>query len=148
MRCPQCDADDTRVIDSRPVDAGASVRRRRRCTVCGHRFTTYERREPAVMVVKRDGSRERFRLDKVRGGLERALADRPIPDGAVDAIVRRVEVLAGSGGGELTTEDIGHQVLADLRELDDVAYLRFASVYKEFQGTSDFEREMASLEDR
>ena len=100
------------------------------------------------MVVKRDGSRERFRLDKVRSGLERALADRPLPEGAVDGIVRRVEVLAGSGGGELTTEDIGHQVLAGLRDLDDVAYLRFASVYKEFQGTRDFERELATLEDR
>lgn len=146
MRCPQCDGEDTRVIDSRPVEAGASIRRRRRCTTCGHRFTTYERRQPAVVIVKRDGSRERFRPDKVRAGLERAMADRPVPAGAVDDIVRRVEALADAGSRELTTEDIGRQVLAGLRGLDEVAYLRFASVYKEFQGAQDFEREMAELE--
>lgn len=146
MRCPQCDADDTRVIDSRPVEAGSSIRRRRRCTTCGHRFTTYERRQPAVMVLKRDGSRERFRPDKVRAGLERALADRPVPDGAVDEIVKRVEAMADSGARDLSTEDIGRQVLAGLRALDHVAYLRFASVYKDFQGAQDFEREMAHLE--
>ena len=146
MRCPQCDAEETRVIDSRPVEAGVSIRRRRRCTTCGYRFTTYERRQAAVMVLKRDGSRERFRPDKVRAGLERALADRPVPAGAVDQIVKRVEAIADASGRELTTEDVGREVLAGLRGLDDVAYLRFASVYKEFQGAQDFEREMAHLE--
>ena len=99
------------------------------------------------MVIKRDGTRERFRPDKVRRGLQQALADRPLPEGAVDAIVKRVELIADSAR-ELTSEDIGHQVLAGLRELDEVAYLRFVSVYRDFEGVQDFEREVAALEDR
>ncbi len=99
-------------------------------------------------MVKRDGRREPFAPEKVRGGVERALADRPVPAEAVDRLVRRVEAFAVGAGGEITTEAIGHVVLEDLRELDEVGYLRFASVYKEFQGARDFEREVAALEDR
>ncbi|MFQ5948474.1 MAG: transcriptional regulator NrdR [Acidimicrobiia bacterium] len=147
MRCPFCEADDARVVDSRPAEGGAAVRRRRRCAACGNRFTTYERREPALVVRKRDGRAEPFSVDKVRAGLESALTDRPVPAEALDELVRRVEALAAGSGPEVTTEQIGRAVLEGLRQLDEVAYLRFASVYKEFQGARDFEREMAALED-
>lgn len=146
MRCPACGFDDTRVVDSRPANAGAAIRRRRECTQCGARFTTYERHAVAVMVRKRNGLLEPFDPAKVRRGVESALADRPVPVGTLDDLVSRVESMA-SAAGEVTSEQIGHEVLAGLREADEVAYLRFASVYKEFEGARDFEREMAALED-
>ncbi len=146
MRCPLCLTDDTRVIDSRPVDSGTAIRRRRECAECGHRFTTYER--IALLVRKRDGRSEAFDPRKVRRGIERALADRPVGTGTIDAIVDRAEGLYTSGTGTVTASDIGDAVLLGLREVDEVAYLRFASVYKEFQGARDFEREAAALEDR
>jgi transcriptional repressor NrdR len=147
MWCPHCGAEDTRVIDSRPVEAGTAIRRRRSCEGCGERFTTYERRESAVMVRKRTGGLEPFRPEKVRAGVANALADREVPDGALDGLVAGVEARVRSHGGPVPTEEIGHWVLDALRSLDEVAYLRFASVYKEFEGASDFEREMAALED-
>ncbi len=146
MRCPICLTDDTRVIDSRPVDSGVAIRRRRECTGCGHRFTTYER--IALVVRKRDGRTEAFDPRKVRHGIERALADRPVPSGTIDALVDRAEGLFSSGTGTVAASDIGDAVLLGLREVDEVAYLRFASVYKEFQGARDFEREAAALEER
>jgi transcriptional repressor NrdR len=127
MQCPFCDAGGTRVVDSRPAEGGRAVRRRRECAECENRFTTYERME-AVPVVRK------------------ALADRPVPPGAVEALVRVVEAEAAEAGPEITSEEIGRLVLAGLRPLDEVAYLRFASVYKEFEGADDFEREMAALE--
>lgn len=144
MRCPFCTTEDTRVIDSRPVDEGRAIRRRRECGACGQRFTTFERAAVVTMVVKRDGRREAFDPAKVRRGVERALADRPVSGEAVDALVDRVENTARAG--DTTTDDLGREVLAGLRDLDEVAYLRFASVYKEFQGADDFEREVAALE--
>ena len=147
MRCPFCGAEDTRVVDSRPAEAGATIRRRRSCEHCGNRFTTYERREAAVMVRKRDGRVEPFSADKVRVGVANAVADRDVPSGALDALVTQIEAFAEEHGPVVTTEEIGHQVLEALRRLDEVAYLRFASVYKEFEGASDFEREMAAMED-
>lgn len=147
MRCPYCGAEDTRVIDSRPAEAGVAIRRRRACETCGERFTTYERRESAVMVLKRDGRIEPFAPEKIRGGVANALADREVEEGALDALAAAVEVRVRAHGGPVPTEEIGHWVLEALRPLDEVAYLRFASVYKEFEGASDFEREMAALED-
>jgi transcriptional repressor NrdR len=146
MRCPSCGADDTRVVDSRPADAGAAIRRRRHCETCGNRFTTYERRESVPMVRKRDGRLEPFSADKVRAGVANALADREVADGAIDSLVGDIEAFVESEG-EVGTEEIGRRVLEALRTLDEVAYLRFASVYKEFEGARDFEREMAALED-
>ena len=145
MRCPVCATDDTRVVDSRPVDRGDAIRRRRECRACGRRFTTYERVAP-TFVRKRDGRLEPFDSDKIRRGLENALADRPLPVGTVQALVERGEGFARSST-EVSAEEIGRIVLEGLRDVDQVAYLRFASVYKEFQGASDFEKEMASLED-
>lgn len=146
MRCPFCGADDTRVVDSRPADAGAAIRRRRHCETCGNRFTTYERRESVPMVRKRDGRLEPFSAEKVRTGVANALADREVADGAIETLVADIEAFAESEG-EVGTDEIGRRVLEALRHLDEVAYLRFASVYKEFEGASDFEREMAALED-
>lgn len=147
MHCAFCGAESTRVVDSRSAEGGGSVRRRRRCEACGSRFTTYERVEALVTVRKRDGSLEPFDSGKVRSGLERALADRPLQAGAIDGVVRKVEAFAGSERREIESQDIGRIVLDALRDLDEVAYLRFASVYKDFQGASDFEREMASLDE-
>ncbi len=124
-----------------------AIRRRRSCEACGSRFTTYERPDVAVMVTKRDGRREPFRPEKLRAGLARSLTDRPIPAVQVDQLVKRVEAFAGAQGREVSSDEIGREVLEALRDLDDVAYLRFASVYKEFQGAQDFEREMAALEE-
>jgi transcriptional repressor NrdR len=148
MRCPYCGADDTRVVDSRPAEAGATIRRRRACESCGNRFTTYERREHAIVVRKRDGSAEPFSPAKVLAGVSHALADRDVASSRLDALVKDVEAFAEESGPEITTEQIGRQVLEGLREIDEAAYLRFASVYKEFEGASDFEREVAALEER
>ena len=146
MNCPQCATEDTRVVDSRPSDGGATIRRRRECTMCGHRFTTYERYALSITVRKRNGSIEGFDPGKIRRGVESALADRPVPPDTIAKILARVEATAAADGPEVAADAIGREVLAGLREADEVAYLRFASVYKDFQGAQDFEREMAELE--
>jgi transcriptional repressor NrdR len=148
MRCPYCGETDTRVVDSRPAEAGAAIRRRRACERCDQRFTTYERREPALMVRKRDGRSEPFDLAKVRHGMVRAMADPESHAAALEAALSRIEAFAEEHAPEVTTEEIGRQVLGELRHLDEAAYLRFASVYKDFSGASDFSREVESLEKR
>lgn len=145
MRCPACSAVRTRVIDSRPIESGSGTRRRRRCPACDHRFTTYER-PAAVIVSKRDGRQQHFDPEKIRSGLNRALADRRLSEDVVDHIVRDVTQRAGHGG-QVTSDEIGQWVLGALRTIDEAAYLRFASVYKDFEGAEDFEAEMASLDD-
>ena len=147
MRCPHCGEEDTRVVDSRPAEGGAAIRRRRSCEQCEQRFTTYERRERALIVRKRDGRAEPFDAAKVRAGISRAMADRDAASDAVDAAVARIEAFAEEHGPEVTAEEIGHRVLQELRDIDEVAYLRFASVYKDFAGASDFSREVQSLEE-
>lgn len=147
MRCPLCGVDDTRVVDSRPAEAGHAIRRRRACSNCGDRFTTYERTEAAIQVRKRSGRIEPFMPEKLRLGIEAALADRPVSDRRRLDIVLSIEQALRALGSPVAADDIGRLVLEHLREVDEVAYLRFASVYKEFQGAQDFEREMASLED-
>ena len=146
MRCRFCDADDTRVVDSRPAEGGAAIRRRRACEQCGNRFTTYERHEAVVMVRKRDGSLEPFSQDKMLAGVTRALADRPVSLEALEALVADIDAHVHQQGPEVSSDEIGQLVLAGLRSLDEVAYVRFASVYKGFEGASDFEREVAALE--
>lgn len=147
MNCPFCGSADTRVVDSRPAEQGRAIRRRRECESCGDRFTTYERTESLLMVRKRSGRTEPFRTDKLRRGLESALADRPVGAGTLDALVDTIETELRALGTVVSSDEIGRQVLDRLRDLDEVAYLRFASVYKEFEGAQDFEREMAALED-
>jgi len=146
MQCPYCNTADTRVIDSRSSDGGAAVRRRRKCQVCGQRFTTYERAALVPMVLKRNGGVEPYDPAKLRTGVHNALADRPVPDGSVDELVADIEREVTQGRSEVSADELGNAVLARLRKLDEVAYVRFASVYKDFQGAADFEREVAELE--
>jgi transcriptional repressor NrdR len=145
MRCPLCTTDDTRVVDSRPAEEGRAIRRRRSCPRCGHRFTTFERAS-AVIVIKRDGRRQPFDASKVRLGVEITLADRPVAQDAVDDLVSTVERAAFTSQGSIHADEIGRIVLDELRDLDEVGYLRFASVYKEFQNAADFEKEAANLD--
>ncbi len=147
MRCPFCGADDTRVVDSRPADGGRAIRRRRECAECSDRFTTYERREPIVMVRKRDGSLEAFVLDKVVAGVGKAIADRDVRLDEIERLTADVERYAHDHGPVVPSDEIGREVLRHLRSIDEIIYLRFASVHKGFTGASDFEREMASLEE-
>ncbi len=117
------------------------------CPSCDQRFTTYERAQLPLLVRKRDGGTDPFILDKVRGGIERALGGREILAGVIDEILERVEVAAQTAAPEISSEEIGRIVLDGLKQADEVAYLRFASVYKDFQGAQDFEKEMAALDD-
>jgi transcriptional repressor NrdR len=146
MRCPWCDADDDRVVDSRPADGGGSIRRRRGCLACGRRFTTFERVESVgLMVVKRDGSKEQFDREKLGSGIRKALAGRPVGSHQIDAMVDRIELRLRRKGPDVTSRQVGAEVLTALQRTDEVAYLRFASVYKDFQGITDFERELGML---
>jgi transcriptional repressor NrdR len=141
MKCPFCKSDDTQVIDSRVSDDGESIRRRRRCASCNKRFTTYETVELRMpQVVKQDGSRADFDLDKLRTGFMRALHKRPVPTPLVDEAVATItqDVLA-LGEREIPSRRIGEMVMRELHKLDQVAYIRFASVYKSFQGIDDFQ---------
>jgi transcriptional repressor NrdR len=148
MRCPFCSADETRVIDSRLTEEGDSVRRRRECEVCGERFTTFERAELRLpQVIKSDGRREAFNEAKLRAGLSRALEKRPVTAEAVEAAVGRVRhKLIASGERELPARRIGEWVMEELRELDAVAYVRFASVYRSFQDVDAFREEVQRLQ--
>lgn len=140
MKCPYCNADDTSVIDSRDSDDGHKIRRRRRCQACDKRFTTYEVVELRFPeVVKHDGSRAEFDRNKLLIGFKRALHKRPVPITYVDsAIDRIVQKLLSSGDREVTSRSIGESVMQELYQLDKVAYIRFASVYKSFQDVEDF----------
>jgi len=140
MHCPFCANDDTRVIDSRVVEGGAAVRRRRECEVCNKRFSSYERAELRLpMVVKKDGARQSFDVEKVRSGMQKALEKRSVSADAleqgVQAIVRSVQEL---GESEIPAADVGNLVMAQLQQLDGVAYIRFASVYREFKDVDEF----------
>jgi transcriptional repressor NrdR len=140
MKCPYCSADETAVIDSRLSDDGESVRRRRECEKCGKRFTTYERVELSMpMVVKSNGNRTAYDREKIRTGFMRALHKRPVPTEYVDHAINRVEqrVLA-LGEREIPSRVIGEMVMRELKKMDDVAYIRFASVYEDFQRVDDF----------
>jgi transcriptional repressor NrdR len=146
VRCPYCADDHDRVVDSRPADEGAAVRRRRECLGCGRRFTTYERHEIVpVMVRKRSGLVEPYDPAKVLAGIERAIAGRSVADGAAIAVVEDIDERVRAQGREVTTEFLGRAVLEHLRTLDPVSYLRFASVYKGFDDVGDFEREVEEL---
>jgi transcriptional repressor NrdR len=141
MRCPFCRHEDTQVVDSRVAEDGAAIRRRRRCPACDKRFTTYERVElmlPAV--VKKDGSRTEFDRRKIAASMRLALRKRPVAAEAIDAAVARIEYqLLGSGEREVRSERLGELVMDELRQLDTIAYVRFASVYRRFEDVSEFE---------
>ena len=141
MRCPFCRHEDTQVVDSRVSEDGAAIRRRRRCPSCDKRFTTYERVELALpSVVKKDGSRVEFDRRKIVASMQLALRKRPVSADAVDASVARIEYqLLGSGEREVRSERLGELVMNELRALDTIAYVRFASVYRRFEDVSEFE---------
>ena len=146
VRCPTCGSIDDRVIDSREVEEGAAVRRRRVCSGCGHRFTTFERAVPGgLSVLKRSGAREPFERGKLVAGLLAACKNRPVEAGDVEGLVDALEDEVRQRGSEVTSQELGLAVLDRLRELDEVAYLRFASVYKSFEDAQDFEREAGLL---
>lgn len=147
MRCPQCGTRDTRVIDSRDLDEAATIRRRRECPTCSVRFTTYERVEAARLVVlKRDGVRQEFDRDKLASGLRKALTRRPVPDDAAERAADAIEAaLRSSGQSEIPSDRIGELAMEQLRALDHIAYIRFASVYQSFEDLEDLKREVDTL---
>ena len=147
MKCPYCSADDTRVIDSRPTDDDNRIRRRRECIQCGKRFTTYETIETfPVVVIKKDGSRDLFNRDKLMNGLLRACEKRPVAIATLDGAVDRIEqAIQNSMAREVKSEKIGELALAELRNIDEVAYIRFASVYRRFEDINSFLLELDSL---
>ena len=139
MKCPFCAVDDDKVVDSRLADDGGAIRRRRECAACGQRYTTFERIEEASLaVVKRSGDREPFDREKIVQGLRSALKNRPIDDAAVAAIALAVDEAVREFGRDVTSEEVGLVVLDQLRQVDDVAFIRFASVYKGFDNAADF----------
>ena len=133
-------------MDSRPAEEGSSIRRRRACESCGKRFTTFERTQAlGLRVIKRDGTKEPYDRDKMMGGLRKAFVNRPVTEEQVAELASRVEAKLRPKGPDVTTQEIGLEVLAQLRKADDVAYMRFASVYKDFQQVTDFEKELGLL---
>jgi transcriptional repressor NrdR len=147
VRCPFCRAPDSRVIDSRELSGGDMIRRRRECVNCSRRFTTYERVEGAsLVVVKKDGRRQEFDPVKLRQKLRVALTKRPVGEDDIDALLARVESnLLALGTAEVPSSAIGEAVLRELKALDEVAYIRFASVYRQFQDIDDLRREVDEL---
>ena len=147
VHCPSCSFDDTKVIDSRLSEEGGAIRRRRSCTQCGYRFTTYERLEEAALnVVKRGGGKQPFDRLKMMAGIQAAVKGRPVSDEMIMEIAERIEDALRLEGGDVTSNQVGHAVLEQLRLTDEVAYMRFASVYKNFDDAADFKRELALLE--
>ena len=149
MRCPQCGERETRVVDSRDLDDSATIRRRRECAACATRFTTYERVEAArLVVVKRDSVRQEFDRDKLASGLRKALTRRPVPDGSAEAAADAIEAeLRAAGASEIPSSRIGAMAMDKLRGIDQIAYIRFASVYQSFEDLEDLKREVDTLFD-
>ncbi|REL32059.1 transcriptional regulator NrdR [Thalassotalea euphylliae] len=149
MYCPFCSATDTKVIDSRLVADGHQIRRRRECSECHERFTTFETAELVMpRIIKRDGSREPFNEDKMRSGLQRALEKRPVSIEKIELSVNKVKSqLRATGERELDSEMLGNLIMEQLKELDKVAYIRFASVYRSFEDIKEFGEEIARLGD-
>ena len=150
MKCPFCAKAKDKVVDSRESGAGDSIRRRRECLDCGRRFTSYERiEEIPYLVIKKDGRREAFDRSKLMAGIHRACEKRPVSAKALDALVEEIEqLMADSSDREVPSSRIGERVMERLRELDKVAYVRFASVYREFEDVREFMAELQNLEGR
>lgn len=140
MKCPFCGANDTKVLDSRSLESGSSIRRRRKCESCEKRFTTFEHVELSMpMVIKKDGRREKYLHGKIRGGIEKACQKRPISAGQIDRIITNIEkAILDISDKEVHSNDIGQLVTMYLRHLDPVAYVRFAAVYRKFQDVDEF----------
>jgi transcriptional repressor NrdR len=144
MRCPYCRHADSRVVDSREADDGQLIRRRRSCPECGKRFTTVE--EAVLAVVKRSGVTEPFSRTKIIGGVRKACQGRPVDDDSIALLAQKVEeTVRAKGAAEIPSNEVGLAILGPLRDLDEVAYMRFASVYRSFDSLADFEREIETL---
>ncbi|KRM54906.1 transcriptional regulator NrdR [Lacticaseibacillus sharpeae] len=147
MQCPHCHKNSSRVVDSRPTDGGAAIRRRRECENCGYRFTTFERVEQTpLLVIKKNGTREEFNREKILRGLIRAAEKRPVTMEQMQQIVESVETkLRAIGENEVSSQSIGEYVMSMLADVDDVAYIRFASVYRQFKDMSVFMDELKDM---
>ena len=147
MKCPFCNAAGTRVIDSRPADDNASIRRRRQCETCGKRFTTYEKLETMpLMIVKKDNSREPYERSKIEAGIIRSCHKRPVSSEQISSLVDQIEnALFSREDREISSSVIGEMVMEKLKDLDPVAYVRFASVYREFKDVDTFMQELTKL---
>lgn len=147
MKCPYCNEDETKVIDSRPVDDNCSIRRRRQCEKCGRRFTTYEKLETMpLMVIKKDNSRETYDRSKIESGVIRSCHKRPVSTQQIDSMIDEIEnQIFNLEEREVSTTMIGEMVMERLKELDEVAYVRFASVYREFKDVNTFMEELGKL---
>jgi transcriptional repressor NrdR len=147
MRCPSCQNNNSRVIDSRPVDEGRSIRRRRECEQCSYRFTTFEKvEETPLVVVKKEGTREEFSREKLLRGLLRACEKRPVSLKELEELTASIEKdLRNQGSSEVQSEDIGEMVMDKLAKIDEVAYVRFASVYRQFKDINVFIEELKDL---
>lgn len=147
MRCPYCGSEDTRVTDSRPVEESNSIRRRRQCDSCGKRFTTYEKIETIPLaVIKKDNTRQQYDRSKIEAGVMRACYKRPIPVDDIKKMVDQVETdLFNKGTGEVKSSEIGEMVMDGLKNIDPVAYVRFASVYREFKDVGTFMDELKKI---
>ncbi|MUV39354.1 Transcriptional repressor NrdR [Lentibacillus sp. JNUCC-1] len=147
MKCSNCDSKSTKVLDSRPIEEGRAIRRRRECENCGFRFTTFERiEEVPLIVVKKDGNRQEFSRQKITGGLIKACEKRPVPIETIENIALQCEKeLRSSGNSEVHSDDIGKLVMTHLSDVDEVAYVRFASVYRQFKDLSVFLDELTDL---
>jgi transcriptional repressor NrdR len=146
MRCPWCGRAQDKVVDSRSAERGDAIRRRRECLSCGRRFTTYERVEQlGLVVIKRNGTTEPYDREKMVAGIRKALVNRPVTEDQVMALVSKIEERLRRKGPGITSQQVGLEVLSNLQKLDQVAYVRFASVYKDFQEIGDFERELGLL---
>ena len=147
MRCPYCGNPDTRVIDSRPADDNSSIRRRRLCDACGKRFTTYEKVETIpLIIIKKDNNREQYNRSKIERGIIRACYKRPVSAEAIQKTVERIEIkIFNLEAKEVSSTDVGEIVMDELKELDEVAYVRFASVYREFKDVNTFMDEINKM---
>lgn len=147
MRCPFCGHDDSKVIDSRPTDEGVAIRRRRECIKCSQRFTTYEKVESLpIVVIKKDKTRELFNREKLLAGLTRACEKRPVETSSLDRLVDKIESdLQNTLKREISTKEIGEKVMEGLKDIDEVAYVRFASVYRQFKDVTTFIAEVNKL---
>ncbi|MFH1218286.1 MAG: transcriptional regulator NrdR [Candidatus Peregrinibacteria bacterium] len=148
MICPKCEHNGTRVLDSRETDGQRAVRRRRECEKCGHRFTTFERHELAnFLVVKKDGTRESYDREKVKKGMWRACEKRKITEEKINSVISDLEEKWKQTGGEVSSTVIGEDLMDALKGLDEVAYIRFASVYRQFKDADSFKEELEKLEE-
>ena len=147
MKCPFCNQDDTRVVDSRPADDNSSIRRRRLCDACGKRFTTYEKVETIpLIIIKKDNNREQYNRSKIERGIIRACYKRPVSAEAIQKTVERIEIkIFNLEAKEVSSTDVGEIVMDELKELDEVAYVRFASVYREFKDVNTFMDEINKM---